>query len=33
MGFVKDGDVKAVTVLPEVVGEEEELDADWDAIL
>lgn len=33
MGFVKDGDIKAMTVLPEVAGEEEELAADWDTIL
>ena len=32
MGLVKDSDVTAVTVLPEVEGEEEQLDLDWDAI-
>ena len=33
LGYVKDNDVKAVTILPEVEGEEEELGDDWDAIL
>lgn len=33
MGYVKDMDVKAATVLPEVVGsEEDDLPYDWDAI-
>lgn len=33
MGYVKDKDVKAVTVLPEVgPNEEEDLAEDWDAI-
>lgn len=32
LGLVKDSDVMAVTVLPEVVGEEEELDGGWDLI-
>jgi len=32
MGYVKDSDVKAVTVLPEVDGEEEELADDWDLL-
>lgn len=32
LGYVKDNDVKAATMLPEVKGEEEELDEDWDAI-
>jgi hypothetical protein len=31
MGFVKDSDVKAVTVLPKV-DDEEELEEDWDSI-
>ncbi|KIL58825.1 hypothetical protein M378DRAFT_85883, partial [Amanita muscaria Koide BX008] len=32
LGYVKDNDVKAATVLPEVVGEEKELSEDWDVI-
>jgi hypothetical protein len=33
MGYVKDKDVKAATVLPEVGSDEEEvLSDDWDAI-
>lgn len=34
-GFVKDSDIKAVTVLPEVApnATEDELALDWDAIL
>jgi len=32
MGYVKDGDVKAATVLPEVDEEEEELTDDWDSL-
>jgi hypothetical protein len=32
MGFVKDSDITAVAVLPEVDGEEEDLELDWDAI-
>ena len=32
MGYVKDGDVKAVAVLPEVKGKEDELSADWDSL-
>ena len=32
MGYVKDEDVKAAAVLPEVNGEEEELAADWDSL-
>ena len=31
-GFVKDGDILAAAVLPEVIGEEEDLELDWDAI-
>ena len=33
LGFVKDEDIRAATVLPEVNGEEEELAADWDSTL
>jgi hypothetical protein len=32
MGYVKDNDVKVVSVLPEVDGDEEELEEDWDMI-
>ena len=32
MGYVKDSDVKAVAVLPEVNGDEEELEEKWDMI-
>ena len=32
MGFVKDNDIKAVAVLPEVDGEEEDLADDWDSL-
>jgi len=32
MGYVKDSDVVAVTALAELDGDEEELEADWDAI-
>ena len=32
MGYVKDEDVKAAAVLPEVNGEEEELATDWDSL-
>jgi hypothetical protein len=32
MGFVKDSDIRAVAALPEVDGEEEELEDNWDAI-
>jgi hypothetical protein len=32
MGYVKDNGVKAVSVLPEVDGDEEELGEDWDMI-
>ena len=32
MGYVKDGDIRATTKLPEVDGEEEELEKDWDVI-
>ena len=31
MGYVKDADLKVVTVLPEV-GSDDELPLDWDAI-
>jgi hypothetical protein len=33
MGYIKDNDIKAVTVIPEVEGEEEELADNWDAIV
>ena len=33
MGYIKDNDIKAVTVIPEVEGEEEELADSWDAIV
>ena len=32
LGYIKDKDILAVTVLPEVVGEEEELEEGWDVI-
>jgi hypothetical protein len=32
LGYVKDSDVKAAAVLPEVDGDEEELADGWDAI-
>jgi len=32
MGYMKDSDVSAFTALAELEGEEEELEADWDAI-
>ena len=32
MGLVKDDDVKAAALLPEVNGEEEELALNWDAL-
>jgi hypothetical protein len=32
MGYVEDSDVKAAAVLPEVIGDEEELPNDWDAM-
>jgi hypothetical protein len=32
MGFVKDNDIFAVTVQPEIEGEEEALPDGWDAI-
>ena len=33
MGYVKNGDIKAVTVLPEVAMDEvEDLPEDWDSI-
>ena len=32
LGYVRDEDVKAVAVLPEVNSEEEELEVDWDAL-
>jgi hypothetical protein len=33
LGFVKDKDIMAVTVLPEELGDEEELSNGWDAII
>lgn len=32
MGYVRDDDVKAAAVLPEVDGNEEQLNFDWDAM-
>ncbi len=32
MGYVKDSDVLDAAVLPDVVGEEEDLADDWDAM-
>ena len=32
MGYVKDSDILPAAVLPEVVGEEDDLDIDWDAM-
>ena len=32
MGYVKDKDIMAVTVIPEVAGNEEELAEGWDSI-
>jgi hypothetical protein len=32
MGYVKDSDIKFTAVLPEVIGEEDELPMDWDLI-
>ena len=32
MGYVIDKDIMAVTVIPEVVGDEEELVEGWDSI-
>ena len=32
MGYVRDKDLKAVTVLPEADSDEEDLAYDWDAI-
>lgn len=31
-GYVKDEDVRAAAILPEVDGEEEELPMDWDSL-
>lgn len=33
MGYVKDSDIEAAAILPEVDGEEEALANDWDDIL
>lgn len=32
MGYVHDSDVNAAALLPEVDGDENELDVDWDAV-
>ena len=32
MGYVDDGDVKAAAMLPDVIGDEEDLPNDWDAM-
>ena len=32
MGYVKDSDIKAAAILPDVVGEEENLPVDWDHV-
>lgn len=32
LGYVKDQDIMATAVIPEVVGEEDNLSDDWDAI-
>lgn len=32
LGYVKDSDVLSAAVLPDVVGEEEDLDCNWDAM-
>jgi hypothetical protein len=32
LGFMKDKDIRAVTTLPEIEGEEKELGVNWDAI-
>jgi hypothetical protein len=32
MGLVNDDDIKSAATLPEVKGEEDELDADWDTM-
>lgn len=33
MGFVKDHDIRVAAALPEVDGEEMELEDDWDTII
>ena len=33
MGYVRDSDVKATAVLPEVDGKENELESDWDSVV
>ena len=33
MGYVRDSDIKATAVLPEVDGEEDELAMDWDNVI
>jgi hypothetical protein len=32
LGYIKDKDITAVTVLPEVLGDEEELEVGWDSL-
>ena len=32
MGYVKDNDIKAAAILPEVEGDEDELEEGWDNI-
>jgi hypothetical protein len=32
MGYVKDSDIRASVMLPDIIGEEEELTAGWDEI-
>lgn len=32
MGYVKNKDITAVTILPEVAGDDEELEEGWDII-
>jgi len=33
LGYVKDNDIMAITVQPEVAGDEEDLPEGWDAIM
>jgi hypothetical protein len=32
LGYIKDKDITAVTILPEILGDEEELEAGWDSL-
>jgi hypothetical protein len=32
MGYMKDSDIKAATILPDIIGDEEELVDGWDSI-